>query len=79
MRNMTPRKKTTAINARVRPNLRLDLDFGRSIPFFFMASIPDQPMIRVAVASNLGGFSNVWAGSGAGNSHSRPSAPSQGR
>src|SRR5690606_18299545 len=37
-----------------------------------------QPMMRVAVASSLGGFTKVWKGAGEGTSHSSPSAPSQG-
>ena len=35
-------------------------------------------MILVAAAFSFGGVSNVWNGAGEGNSHSRPSAPSQG-
>src|SRR3990167_62746 len=52
-----------------------------TVGFFLVSShvhAPCQPITRVAVASSLGGFSNVWKGAGEGTPHSRPSAPSHG-
>lgn len=69
---MKPSITASATEAKIRPRRTL---------FFLCSGVLDmlnQAITRVAVASNLGGFSKVWNGAGDGTSHSKPSAPSQG-